>query len=314
MAFALVGFFLWLAFVKKENLIYLLKIVVAFLIVLALGALIDFWFYGNWTFTPWNYFRENILEGAASNFGESPWYYYFEVLYKFPTPFIGLLLLGAVCVIAIYNLKNVYLWCLILFVVGHSFVGHKEERFLFPIIYLLPILVMKAYSYLQFSINSFVVKALFNLVVVVFVVLTMIGTLAMSQKAAGLGRMAVTKHIHDNYGNKKINLIACPWSDPYNPWKSNKMNFYVEKNFSSKAINSLCDLNDSLIDPTAVNFFVFRKKELYNKDCIKLINEQNYLLEMQSIPAWIEMLNAGYGGLDAEEGLMLYRWGGNFEQ
>ena len=72
------GMILWLLFIKKEKIRYLTSLVTGILIVIFLGVIIDYWFYGNWTFTPWNYFDHNILQGKAADFGVSPWSFYID--------------------------------------------------------------------------------------------------------------------------------------------------------------------------------------------------------------------------------------------
>jgi phosphatidylinositol glycan class B len=86
-AFLLPGFILWLLFVEKADLKYILKIVAAFLIAFTLGILIDCWFYGHPVLTSWNYFYTTIINDSAPGFGESSWYYYFAKLIQSPTFF-----------------------------------------------------------------------------------------------------------------------------------------------------------------------------------------------------------------------------------
>ena len=70
-------------------------------------------------------------------------------------------------------------------------------------------------------ISSDRIKKTFSYFLILFIILVnAIGLTAMGQKAAGIGRMAITKHIHDNFSKRPINLIFCSWSNPYNPWHS----------------------------------------------------------------------------------------------
>ncbi|MCX6208024.1 MAG: hypothetical protein NTZ59_00635, partial [Bacteroidetes bacterium] len=50
----------------------------------------------------------------------------------------------------IKNIKNVLVLSVLFFIVGHCFIGHKEERFLFPIFCALPIIV-------GFQLESFII-------------------------------------------------------------------------------------------------------------------------------------------------------------
>ncbi len=138
MAFALVGFVAWLLFIQQHNFHFYLKIIAGFLLVTALGFLIDSWFYEGFVVTPWNYFHKNIVENVASNFGTAPWYFYGVYLFIYPNYFIGLLLLFAFAVLLVGKPKNFLLWIMLPFMLVHSLIPHKETRFLFPIVFCSP--------------------------------------------------------------------------------------------------------------------------------------------------------------------------------
>ena len=76
MGFALLGYGIWLLVFHRRRKLYA-GMVPGVLVVLALGMLTDRWLYGEWTLTPVNYLRENILNENMLKFGTSPWWYYF---------------------------------------------------------------------------------------------------------------------------------------------------------------------------------------------------------------------------------------------
>ena len=97
---------------------------------------VDFWGYDQWTLTPWNYFKTNLVEGKVNHFGtHSPFYYFTQTLTKL-LPLWGLALIMAF----LYALKKVKthllfkegLSFLSLFILIHHLIGHKELRFLYP--------------------------------------------------------------------------------------------------------------------------------------------------------------------------------------
>ncbi|GBP77306.1 GPI mannosyltransferase 3 [Eumeta japonica] len=99
---------------------------------------LDSYFYGRLVITPWEFFKFNILHDVASHYGTHPWYWYltqglpavlgvsfagllwatYTVLRHPSEHKIGLLLLAVMAV----------------HVVLHSFVPHKEFRFMLPIL------------------------------------------------------------------------------------------------------------------------------------------------------------------------------------
>ena len=305
--FLIFGFILWLLIIKKQFR-FILKVGIGFLTVLLIGFLIDSWFYNKWVFTPWNYFYVNIIEGAASGFGVSPWYYYLEKLITFPTYFIGIPMAIAFITHIIKSPKNIFLWCIIPFFIIHSIIPHKEERFLFPIVFLFPIILITAYQILLNSINSKIIANVFKYVLVVlFVAVNSFGLIAMSIKSAGIGRMEITKYIHDKYRGKHINLIFCPYANPYNPWQSLPVKFYLEKNMTEVMINNLCELNDSLYKANAENLLVIKRVDLENTECKAVVAHNNFVLIKQSLPKWEERINQYYKGFENSEIIMLYR-------
>lgn len=312
MAFAILGFGLWLLFVNKTRINDTFKIIVGFLIVLAFGVVIDFWFYGQWVFSPWNYFYSNIVEDAASSFGVSPWMYYLQQIAIMPSLLIGIIIFCAIVVLILFKHNHFLVWIIIPFILIHSLIPHKEERFLFPLVFLLPLVFMVSYQTVINLIHSNIIKnSLKYALITFFVIINTIGLVAVSQKSAGMGRMKITQFIHENYRERHINLIHCSWANPYNPWHGLPTKFYLEKNMNCKRINSLCELNDSLIMRDAVNLLITRKVDLQDQNCVGKIKERGFVFKIQSIQPWIEKLNLYYKGINGDDILMLYLYKGN---
>ena len=107
-------------------------------VTLLVGGFIDWWTWGSWFHSPIEYFRANILEDVASSFGVSPWYQYLlwaaqrtaEVSWiVFPLALIGARRHQRLAI------------AVLIFVISHSLIGHKESRFLWPIVPILLVLV-----------------------------------------------------------------------------------------------------------------------------------------------------------------------------
>ncbi|MGA0842819.1 MAG: hypothetical protein ACO3RT_01570 [Arenicellales bacterium] len=168
-AFAILGLGLWVLFIGRPGVKILLAIAVGFSISLLANVMLDRWFYGEWVFTPWNYLVANIVEGRAAEFGVDPWWYYIEKLLLVLVPPVSLLLLVALVAAVILKPRHVLTWVSVCFLIGHSLIGHKETRFLIPII--TPLLILgilgmealsdrfKAYSKRRFIIRGRVVMA-----------------------------------------------------------------------------------------------------------------------------------------------------------
>jgi len=307
-AFLIPGFLLWLFFIEKNDFRFILKIGAAFLMVFGVGILIDSWFYGQPVLTAWNYFYTNIVSDVASNFGTSAWYFYLDKLFQLPTLFIGELLFISMIIVVIKNPRNPYLWCILPFILVHSFIPHKEERFLFPIVYFFPIIMVLAYSAITDYIKtSKIVRGIGLLVLLIFGSINMTGLIAMSQKSAGIGRIGITKYIHDHDHDRPINLIYCNYANPYNPWNSIPEKFYLEKDIQFRKIDRLNELNDSLIVANDVNLLVVRKINLEGDRFDSILGQFGFVQKKQSIPEWIAWLNKFCKGMDTKDILVLYK-------
>lgn len=113
------------------------------------GFAADLWLYGEPVFAPYNYFAANILENKAAHWGTSPWWYYAEQMVLTAVPpisLVGLLWLGR----GWWQQRSGALsWGLLAFLLAHMAVGHKEARFLYPM--LLPALVLAVQGAQGFS-------------------------------------------------------------------------------------------------------------------------------------------------------------------
>jgi len=141
MAFGLIGFGVWLLFVERQYK-RLLPMAIGFGVGLAINTLLDYGFYHELVFTPYDYYRVNITEGKAAEFGTSgPLYYVVMLVLVTGAPPISFFLLYYVLRNSPTLYRQPLFFSVLFFIVGHSFVGHKEERFLFPIVNVLPMLV-----------------------------------------------------------------------------------------------------------------------------------------------------------------------------
>jgi phosphatidylinositol glycan class B len=133
-AFASLGIVAWLGWHSRRA---LLPIVAGAFAALIVAAFVDRWGYGSWQFPPWTYFKANILEGAAGQFGrEWPFAYLWLSPANVFLPVVALLMI--VAAVAWRRAPWHPLTAATMpFVVIHCLIAHKEERFLFPVAMLL---------------------------------------------------------------------------------------------------------------------------------------------------------------------------------
>lgn len=141
MGFALLGYGLWLLVFCRRGRLYA-GMVPGVVLMLAAGLAADRWLYGAWTFTPWNYLRENILNAHMLKFGADPWWYYLTAVVSEGAVLFGVLLLSAVVWFFWRNPRHLITWTLMPFIAVHFFMAHKELRFLFPVLMFAPFLIV----------------------------------------------------------------------------------------------------------------------------------------------------------------------------
>lgn len=141
MGFAIAGFGLWMLFVEKKY-ARILPLVAGFLLALLINVYLDYRYYGEWVFTPYQYFFVNINEGRATQFGTSSFLRYIGLLVAIITAPPFSLILFYYGIKAIFkNYRQPLCLAVFLFIFCHCLVGHKEERFLFPVFNALPVII-----------------------------------------------------------------------------------------------------------------------------------------------------------------------------
>nr|XP_047140017.1 GPI mannosyltransferase 3 [Hydra vulgaris] len=144
-----------------KNIAVNLIFVTSALLMLMLG--VDFYFYKQFVLTHWNFLQFNLIEDMSQFYGSHPFYWYFfeglPVVFGFSIAFI---FLGAIkC-----KKQRFFLWIILLYVIAHSFISHKEFRFMLPTI---PIASFYAGYGLNF-LSTLISKKKFYMLLVVLVI------------------------------------------------------------------------------------------------------------------------------------------------
>ncbi len=148
-AIMVVGFLVWLLLVGRENWQKIGLLACGGLIAVALGTVLDRWFYGEWVFAPWNYLRSNLIEGKAASFGTAPWWDYFRMVFERGVPPLSLLYLVAPIWFAWRYRRDPLTWMMVPFLVVHFYLSRKDARFLFPLLPWVPVMVVAGIKALQ---------------------------------------------------------------------------------------------------------------------------------------------------------------------
>ena len=140
MGFAMIGLGIWLLFFEKVSLPTISGIALGFLVGTFLNVLLDSHYYGQFAFTPYNYWEINLITGRAM--GSNSVLHYVNILsLALMAPPLSIILLFFVGRGLYKNVRDPYSLSVIFFILLHCLVPHKEERFLFPIFGILTVIL-----------------------------------------------------------------------------------------------------------------------------------------------------------------------------
>lgn len=133
---------LGLSMLLQKRFAHLLPIAIGFVIAVLINVYLDYGFYKEWVFTPYTYFYANINAGRADSFGTSSFLRYIGLLIlTAPAPLFSIVFLYYGIKTFFGKWRDALFLSTMLFIVAHSLVGHKEERFLFPILNVMPLVI-----------------------------------------------------------------------------------------------------------------------------------------------------------------------------
>ncbi|KAG6013865.1 glycosylphosphatidylinositol anchor biosynthesis [Claviceps pusilla] len=123
-------------------------------LVLVVSAVSDYFFFGFWTFPPYNWLNFNISKSLAVFYGRSPWHYYLSqglpLLCTTSLPFalLGLFQLTTTepSSITEANILRTLSGTVFTTIVALSSISHKEVRFIYPLLPILSIIAAPAAS------------------------------------------------------------------------------------------------------------------------------------------------------------------------
>ncbi|MEQ8910620.1 MAG: hypothetical protein RIC95_15595 [Vicingaceae bacterium] len=303
-AFAEIAVLIFWLYKKEISWKGLVYFSVSFLLVLTAGIALDCFYYGEFTLAPWNYFASNILESKAAEFGISPFTYYLEKLLYFPSLPLGILLYTSLITQFVIK-RNVVIWAFLVFLIAHSLVGHKEERFLFPLVLLFPFLLFYGYELLLQKTKSVPFrKSILSILAICLAFTSLIGLPTLASVSGGKGHMSLTKYIHDKH-EEEVQLIYMNWSHPYMPF-GRMAKFYAVDPIESIHIQHICDLKKEMIDPKKTTYLVLRIYDLEHEGCSERLEEFGFQQIKSSPPDWANKLNEFYGGYKNYETVLLY--------
>lgn len=276
-AFLMLGFFAWLGLVHKSKISHLALLVAGIVFLFACGLLVDRWFYGEWVLSTWHYFEQNILMDKMSGFGIEPWYYYFTQIITVGVPPFSLLYILPLLLLVVHQRRNPLVWIALPFLLLHSALGHKELRFLFPMLGFVPLIIVQAGEVINEKWPQIFKYKAYQVAVVLFWIHNGLFLCFVSLKAAD-SQVNLYQVVYHNY--QQQTLFCYTEHNPYS--RAMDVHYYKRKNLKVLQIKSLQELS---VPRDSVVLFATN-----NNDEVALVEKNNVLI-YTSLPEWVKMFN-----------------------
>lgn len=278
--FAIIGLTLWIVLIRKMRWKNIFILMISGICAIIICIYLDYWFYGEFELTPVNYFKANIIENKAANWGIFPWWYYFWLITLHAIPPIGIFLL-IFFTLGIYKRPtNIFTWCIIPFLLGHIIVGHKELRFLFPLVICFIYLASTGIDYIYSQKFKKLQRFIFMLLSVINLLLLFFIMFFPAQEA-----IKCYKFLYD-YSSKKEIVLLCKEKNIYE-LVGIKVNFYKSENIKCIVVNDDMEVSNYLKENNSESILILERNFSSEKEYIGFNNETIY----SPYPQWITHLN-----------------------
>jgi phosphatidylinositol glycan class B len=286
-AFMIMGMLLWLIFVRKEAIRNLILIMLLCLSIVILGIIMDTVFYDAFTFSAWNYFRENILNDKASQFGIQPWNLYLSDIIRMLYFPCGIIILVSLIMYFVKFPKSLVTWSLVPLILVHFLVPHKEVRFLFPIVNFLPLILIKGMFEPMFG-NTLRPKVVQILVMFIIIVNSVALTITLFSSPEN-GRIQITKYVYDHFKDEKLKIYYIGADNPFRPYPFIRQSFYEIAPVTFQQLQYFEQIDTAHITGD-VNLLVLRRRHLHDGE----IEDQLKSVEAEHLssgkPSWCRYL------------------------
>ena len=293
--FMLLGFGLWMIFIHKIKPINLVYILAAGLVSLLIGAGFDWWLYGTPTISSWEYLiwhLSGLKHGGISEAAPEPWYFYIQYGALQLLPPITLLLPLFIVLFWMFFPRHPVTWLTLPFVLFHHYFGHKEMRYLFPVLPFAPFMftmvltdISEKFNFLSNKFSKYSWKFILGISVLLNGLLVILVLSIPASKEVALWQHCLTPLADD----KKPVLLVLDKDGSGSDTAELNLDFY---NKNKLIIDSVKDENEIITKSLR-----YSDKALYyasrKKDRSKQLNNAGlqYELICQALPDWILKFN-----------------------
>ena len=275
------GFGLWMLFIHRANFKNSLALIGGFVGVSLVGSLGDILFYGDTVFPFYNFIDENIFQGKAAEFGTEPVWFYLKDIFEKSIPPFSLFYLFAFGFMIYKQPKSALTWSLVPFFLVHSFISHKEGRFLFPMVFFLPLILAELYEKWEASKwADWLKKKVYKIFRWLFIVVNGIALLVITFKSADSG-IKVYRAIYEEVDGTA--LLYYMKKTPYEGGRGKQLHFYMPDDLKFQKAENLNEI-----------------KAIKGEDCLFATSDRSLFDEIEargwenvyrSLPKWVDNVN-----------------------
>ncbi len=135
-------FWFWQWGINRETTKNLFVQAGAIILCFILGIAVDYIGYGEFSYSPWNYFYENLVLGKQAGYGHAPWWKMIEYIFLKGIPPLSLYILAAIFFFWFRKTKHFLSIITFSLFFIHILASGKHIRFLFPVSFLIPFMIM----------------------------------------------------------------------------------------------------------------------------------------------------------------------------
>lgn len=224
---------LWMLFIAKIN---FKKFFGAIFLIALIGQLewvFNYLGYGEWVCSTWNHAYSNVILKVSHAFGTLPFWGYLMLVPKKGFYLFGILFIFIYLYLWIKRPKELLTWVTLPYFIIFSFIGHKEVRFLMPLIFLAPITLSLIFTDIKASLGK--IGNIFETSIYILLFLNLLIFPFVNFKPANryLGLYEAV------YENKKANQTLHVFYDNFDSTKNHlrfELNFYKPHPFQVKPI------------------------------------------------------------------------------
>jgi GPI mannosyltransferase 3 len=223
------GLLAWLLFIQRIGLRPVIQILLGMLGGVLIMGLLDRWLYGEWC-SPLLNAATLLFQGSGPNFGRQAWWFLISEVFFKGGFFIGFCMIFCLLYLLIRAHTHPVVWVIVPLLIFHLLISHKELRFLFPLAFFMPFVIV----YVAADLLLFIKKTkhiLLNKILPVFLcsvfcIVNIVLCSVVTHKPADPDT-ATIQYILKNYHPERVVILHNLFGNPFDPFYA----FPVAKHF-----------------------------------------------------------------------------------